>query len=179
MTNFNIVPDRRNASNSIKWLYYPKDVLPMWVADMDFPAPKPILSALHKAVDHGVLGYEMPMNPLKETVAARTDKLYGWKIKPEMVIATTGIVSGLSVAARIVCTPKRGVLIQTPVYNEFHEVKNNIGIPQGDIPLVKREISSVMKLTGIFLKSRLRKQVCSFYAIRIIHWELFSRAKIC
>jgi len=136
MTNFNIVPDRR-ASNSIKWLYYPKDVLPMWVADMDFPAPKPILSALHRAVDHGVLGYEMPMNPLKETVAARMDKLYGWKVRPEMVIATTGIVSGLSVAARIACTPKRGVLIQTPVYNEFHEVKNNIGIPQLDAPLIK------------------------------------------
>ena len=109
----------------------------MWVADMDFPAPKPILSALHKAVDHGVLGYEMPMNPLKETIAARMDKLYGWKIKPEMVIATTGIVSGLSVAARIACTPKRGVLIQTPVYNEFHEVKNNIGIPQLDAPFIK------------------------------------------
>lgn len=137
MTNFNIVPDRRNASNSIKWLYYPKDVLPMWVADMDFPAPKPILSALHKAVDHGVLGYEMPMNPLKETVATRMDQLYGWKVKPEMVIAVTGIVSGLSVAARITCTPKRGVLVQTPVYNEFHEVKNNIGIPQLDAPFIK------------------------------------------
>lgn len=137
MTNFNIVPDRRNASNSIKWLYYPKDVLPMWVADMDFPAPKPILSALHKAVDHGVLGYEMPMNPLKETVAARMDQLYGWKVKPEMVIAVTGIVSGLSVAARIACTSKRGVLVQTPVYNEFHEVKNNIGIPQLDAPFIK------------------------------------------
>ena len=137
MTNFNIVPDRRNASNSIKWLYYPKDVLPMWVADMDFPAPKPILSALHKAVDHGVLGYEMPMNPLKETIAARMDQLYGWKVKSEMVIAVTGIVSGLSVAARITCTPKRGVLVQTPVYNEFHEVKNNIGIPQLDAPFIK------------------------------------------
>ncbi len=137
MTNFNIVPDRRNASNSIKWLYYPKDVLPMWVADMDFPAPKPILSALHKAVDHGVLGYEMPMNPLKETVAARMDQLYGWKVKHEMVIAVTGIVSGLSVAARIACTPKRGALVQTPVYNEFHEVKNNIGIPQLDAPFIK------------------------------------------
>ena len=137
MTNFNIVPDRRNASNSIKWLYYPKDVLPMWVADMDFPAPKPILSALHKAVDHGVLGYEMPMNPLKEAIAARMDQLYGWKVKHEMVVAVTGIVSGLSVAARIACTPKRGVLVQTPVYNEFHEVKNNIGIPQLDAPFIK------------------------------------------
>ncbi len=137
MTNFNIVPDRRNASNSIKWAWYPKDVLPMWVADMDFLTPKPILSALHKAVDHGVLGYEMPMQPLKETVAARMDNLYSWKVKPEMVIAVTGIVSGLSVAARMACTPKRGVLMQTPVYNEFHEVKNNIGIPQLNAPFIK------------------------------------------
>ncbi|MBK8619923.1 MAG: pyridoxal phosphate-dependent aminotransferase [Anaerolineales bacterium] len=137
MTNFNIVPDRRNASNSIKWAWYPKDVLPMWVADMDFLTPKPILSALHKAVDHGVLGYEMPMQPLKETVAARMDNLYSWKVKPEMVIAVTGIVSGLSVAARMACTPKRGVLVQTPVYNEFHEVKNNIGIPQLNAPFIK------------------------------------------
>ena len=65
------------------------------------------------------------------------DKLYGWKVQPEMVIAVTGIVSGLSVAARITCTPKRGVLVQTPVYNEFHEVKNNIGIPQLDVPFIK------------------------------------------
>ena len=56
MTDFNKVPDRRKINNSIKWLFYPKDVLPMWVADMDFPAPAPVLSALHKAVDHGVLG---------------------------------------------------------------------------------------------------------------------------
>ncbi|NOT03365.1 MAG: putative C-S lyase [Anaerolineales bacterium] len=137
MADFNKVPNRRSSSNSIKWLKYPKDVLPMWVADMDFLSPKPIISTLHKAVDHGVFGYELPTKALKETVAARMDKLYGWKIKPEMVIATTGIVSGLSVAARIACTPKHGVLIQTPVYNEFHEVKDNIGIPQLDAPLIK------------------------------------------
>ena len=106
----------------------------MWVADMDFPAPKPILTGLHKAIDHGVLGYELPSKSLKETVVTRMDKLYGWKIKPEAVVAVTGIVSGFSVAARISCTPKRGVLVQPPVYNEFHEVKNNIGIPQLDAP---------------------------------------------
>lgn len=80
----------------------------MWVADMDFPAPKPVLAALRKAVDHGVLGYELPSLALKEIVAARMDKLYKWKVKPESVIATTGIVSGFSVAAGITCTPKEG-----------------------------------------------------------------------
>jgi cystathionine beta-lyase len=138
MTDFNKVPDRRNSSNSIKWAKYPNDVLPMWVADMDFPAPKPILTALHKAVDHGVLGYEMPSQALKETVAARMDKVYGWKVRPEAVVAVTGIVGGITVAARAFCTPKKGVAIQTPVYNEFFEIKDNVGIPQIDIPLAKR-----------------------------------------
>jgi len=144
MTNFDIVPDRRKYSNSIKWDWYAKDALPMWVADMDFPAPKPILKALHKAVDHGVLGYEMPTKALKETVAARMDALYGWKVKPEMVLAVTGIVSGFSVAARIACTPKKGALVQTPVYNEFHEVKNNIGISQLNAPLVKHVNGNIL-----------------------------------
>jgi cysteine-S-conjugate beta-lyase len=144
MTNFDIVPNRRNPNNYNKWNYYPKDVLPMWVADMDFPAPKPILNALHKAVDHGVLGYESPSKVLKETVAARMDKLYGWKVKPEAVVAVTGIVSGFSVAARIACTPKKGVLVQTPVYGQFHEVKNNIGVPQLDAPLIKHVKGNIL-----------------------------------
>lgn len=144
MTNFDIVPNRRNPNNYNKWTYYPKDVLPMWVADMDFPAPKPILNALHKAVDHGVLGYELPSKALKETVAIRMDRLYGWKVKPEAVVAVTGIVSGFSIAARIACTPKKGVLVQTPVYNEFHEVKNNIGIPQIDAPLIKHVNGNIL-----------------------------------
>jgi len=116
----------------------------MWVADMDFPAPTPILSALHKAVDQGVLGYELPSNALKETVAGRMDDLYRWKVKPETVVAVTGIVSGFSVAARIACTAKRGVLIQTPVYNEFHEVKNNTAVPQLDAPLVKQVNGNIL-----------------------------------
>jgi len=144
MTNFDNIPNRRNPNNLNKWTWYPKDVLPMWVADMDFPAPKPILDALHRAVEHGVLGYELPSQVLKETVAARMDDLYSWKVKPETVVAVTGIVSGFSVAARIACTPKKGVLIQTPVYNEFHEVKNNVGIPQLDAPLIKHVNGNIL-----------------------------------
>ena len=142
--NFDQVHNRRNPQRSNKWNYYSKDVLPMWVADMDFPAPKPILSTLHKAVDHGVLGYELPSQTLKETVAARMDNLYRWKVKPEAVVAVTGIVSGFSVAARAFCTLKKGVLIQTPVYNEFHEVKNNIGIPQLDAPLIQKVTGNIL-----------------------------------
>jgi cystathionine beta-lyase len=144
MTDFNKVPNRRNPNSLNKWMWYPKDVLPMWVADMDFPAPKPILNTLHKVLDQGVLGYELPSMALKETVAARMDRLYGWNIEPETVVAVTGIVSGFSVAARVICTPKKGVLMQTPVYNEFHEIKNNVGIPQLDAPLIKHVNGNIL-----------------------------------
>ena len=70
--NFDRVPNRR-IPGVHKWMYYPRDVLPLWVADMDFPAPKPILNELRRAISHGVLGYELASKPLLETVAARMD----------------------------------------------------------------------------------------------------------
>lgn len=135
--NFDHTPNRRTPGVYNKWTFYPDDVLPMWVADMDFQSPPAILKELHKVVDQGVLGYEIPSKALKETVAARMDYLYNWKVKPEAVVAVTGIVSGFSVAARALPSAQKGVMIQTPVYNEFHEVKNNAGIPQIDVPFVR------------------------------------------
>lgn len=137
MTNFNKIPDRRKNINGTKWTFVPKDVLPMWVADMDFPAPVPIQKALHKVVDHGVFGYEIPGRVLQESVAARMAHLYKWKVAPESVLTVTGIVSGFSVAARAFSSRQKGVALQTPVYNEFHEIKHNVGVPQVDIPLVR------------------------------------------
>lgn len=142
--NFDYTPNRRTSGVYNKWTFYPEDVIPMWVADMDFQSPPPILRELHKVVDQGVLGYEIPSKILKETVAARMGHLYGWKVKPEAVVAVTGIVSGFSVAARSIPDAQKGVMIQTPVYNEFHEVKNNIGIPQIDIPFVKSIAGNIL-----------------------------------
>jgi cystathionine beta-lyase len=135
--NFDRAPNRRNPNVLNKWTWYAKDVLPMWVADMDFPAPKPILDELHKVVNHGVLGYELPSPALQKTVAAHMDHLYAWKVKPESVVTVTGIVSGFNVAVRAFGSPKKGYLVQSPVYNEFHEVKNNVHISQFDAPLIK------------------------------------------
>ena len=142
--NFNHTPNRRDPKVVNKWTYYKKDILPMWVADMDFPAPKPILKELHKVADQGVLGYELPSTVLKETIATRMDKLYKWKVKPDSVVAVTGIVSGFNVAARAFCSQKKGILVQPPVYNEFHEVKNNLGIPQIDAPLVEQVNGNIL-----------------------------------
>jgi len=135
--NFDRVPNRRIPGVVNKWTYYPNASLPLWVADMDFPAPKPILDELRKAINQGVLGYELASSTLLETVAERMDQLYKWKVNPEWIVPVTGIVSGFNVAARAVGSAKKGYLIQPPVYNEFHEVKNNAGVPQVDAPLIK------------------------------------------
>jgi cystathionine beta-lyase len=142
--NFDRVPNRR-IPGVVKWTYYPQpDLLPMWVADMDFPAPKPILDALREAVRHGVLGYEWASKPLLETVAVRLERLYRWKVQPEWVIPVTGIVSGFNVAARAFRSSKKGYLIQPPVYNEFHELKNNLGLTQVDAPLVEKVRGNIL-----------------------------------
>lgn len=143
-TAFDRVPDRRDPNLRNKWTWYPSDVLPLWVADMDFRAPPPILATLRRAVEHGVLGYELPSPALLETVAGRMGRLYGWKVDPDSVVAVTGIVTGFNVAARAFCTAKKGYLIQTPVYNEFFAVKNNLGIPQYEAPLVQTSKGNIL-----------------------------------
>jgi cysteine-S-conjugate beta-lyase len=136
--DFDHVPNRRNPNLRNKWTWYPKDVLPMWIADMDFQSPKPIRDALHKALDHGVLGYEIPSKTLLETVAERMDRLYGWKVSAEMVVPLTGVNIGYNVATRTFCTPRKGYLIQTPVYNEFHETQKKTGVIQVEAELAKK-----------------------------------------
>src|SRR5688572_3013432 len=134
--SFDQTPNRRLSS--AKWSLVPKDVLPMWVADMDFSAPPSVLKALQKYAEHGDLGYQLPSTRLYETITARLNKLYGWKVSPEMILTVPGVNSGYNIAARTFCTPKKGYLIQTPVYNEFHETRGKAGVPQVESPLVKK-----------------------------------------
>jgi cystathionine beta-lyase len=110
----------------------------MWIADMDFSAPPAILKSLQRFMKHGDLGYQLPSMPLYEAVAARLDKLYNWKISPHAVVPITGVNSGYNVAARTFCTPHRGYLIQTPVYNEFHETEKKTAVPQVESLLTRK-----------------------------------------
>jgi cystathionine beta-lyase len=143
MTSFDLVVDRR-GTNSLKWTRYGRDVLPMWVADMDFAAPEPVREALRAAVDHGVFGYELPSRKLAEVVAARMLRLYGWRISPEMVVATPGIVAGFKAAARAVCAAGGGVLVQPPVYHPFLELPEHTGTVGQTAPL--RQVSATHTL---------------------------------
>ena len=120
-------PVERRQTHSLKWTRYPKDVLPLWVADMDFMAPEPIRQVLRSAVAHGVLGYEIPGKKLLERVAARMQSLYGWAVSPDWVVAVPGLVAGFKAAARAVCRSGDGVLLQPPVYPPFLEVPQHTG----------------------------------------------------
>lgn len=135
--DFDHTPDRR-ATNSAKWTYYPPDVLPLWVADMDFPAPPAVLDALQAAVAHGVFGYEIPGLTLRETVAVRMQKLYGWDVHPESVIPIPGVVSGFYAAGAALCQPGEGYLIQPPVYMPFNYLQKHLGIIRQEAQLALR-----------------------------------------
>ncbi|MBE3066971.1 MAG: putative C-S lyase [Chloroflexi bacterium] len=134
MTDFDTIIDRR-STNSIKWKIYGEEILPLWVADMDFVVPEPVQEALRRAVEHGIFGYEFPTKELRETVAARMDKLYGWQVQPEMVVVTPGVIAGFTAAARTVCTAGQGILVQPPVYPPFLSVHKSSALVRQDAPL--------------------------------------------
>ena len=134
--NFDRTPNRRISHILNKWTMFPKDVFPMWIADMDFAAPPPIRQALHKYVEHGDLGYQLPSRALYDAIAVRMQKLYNWKISADWIVTISGVNVGYNVAARTFCTSSRGYLIQPPVYNEFHETRRKVDVPQLEAPLM-------------------------------------------
>ncbi|HEY1109291.1 MAG TPA: PatB family C-S lyase [Opitutaceae bacterium] len=123
--DFDTVPERHDT-DSQKWQKYAgRDVLPMWVADMDFASAPPILEALHKRVDHGVFGYA---RPVKSTVDALVDAMqqrYGWKIEPSWIVWLPGLVVGLNVTAQAFAEPGDEVLTLSPVYPPFMSAPKN------------------------------------------------------
>lgn len=113
--DFDRVIDRR-SSDSHKWHRYAEDVLPLWVADMDFAAPEPVIEALRRRVDHGIYGYGSAPQELRSLVVERLQSLYQWQVAPEAVLFVPGIVVAFNLATQAVSCPGDGVLAQTPVY---------------------------------------------------------------
>lgn len=117
--DFNTGPDRA-GTDSIKWRRYAgRDVIPMWVADMDFAAPPAIIDALHARIDHRVFGYADPWPSLAEAVIEGIARDHAWRIQPEWLVWLPGVVTGFNVAVRAVGQPGDGVFTATPVYPPF------------------------------------------------------------
>ena len=133
--DFNRIIDRRNTG-SLKWEKYGKNVLPLWVADMDFPAPEPIITELGKYVTHGIFGYPHKPDELKETISERLFRLYSWAVSPDEIVILPGVVTGFNLAVQALAEPGTGYIIQPPVYPPFYKVEELSKIPVCEAPLV-------------------------------------------
>jgi cystathionine beta-lyase len=134
--DFDRVIDRR-ASDSNKWRKFPSDVLPLWVADMDFPSPPAVVAALRARVEQGFFGYLTEKAELSEVVADRLAKRYGWRVSPEAVVPIPGVIAGFNLACRALTTPGEGLLVQTPVYPPILRAAGNHGLTRDEQPLAR------------------------------------------
>ena len=137
--DFDKAVDRRNTG-SLKWdKYKGRDVLPLWVADMDFQAPPAVIDALHKRVDHGVFGYTVPGDEVVEVVVTRLWERYRWKIQPSWIVWLPGLVPALNVACRAFGGDGDEVLTFTPVYPPFLSAPGLSRKVLKEIPLRREE----------------------------------------
>lgn len=160
-SDFDLVLDRRH-SDSAKWNRYGDDVLPLWVADMDFAAPPPVIQALRERVEHGVFGYAVDPRALREVFVQRLASLYGWRVSADALVFVPGVVPGFHLACRSFLTAGQGLLIQTPVYPPILHAAEAAGLRDDQMELtrdragdysidVDRFEESVTGHTGMFM----------------------------
>ena len=115
--------DRTNT-HCEKWNKYKgQDVIPMWVADMDFKAPQCIIDALHVRVEHGVFGYTSVDDGTNQAVIDFIQRHYDWQINTEWIVWLPGVVPGMNIACRTIKTDD--VIINTPIYPHFVKAPQN------------------------------------------------------
>lgn len=132
-----IVP--RRGTNAIKWdMDTDPEVLPMWVADMDFRTAPAVAAALKRRVQHDIFGYATAPKAYYDAITGWFRRRHGWQIRPEWVLHTTGVIPALSAVIKALTQPGDKVLIQTPVYNHFFTSIHNSGCQAAESPLVYR-----------------------------------------
>jgi len=130
MYNFDKIINRR-GTKSAKWdnlksLYGDEELLPLWVADMDFEAPPEVIKALTERAEHGVYGYTFISDEYCEAVRGWMKRRHNWQIEKEWILYTPGVVPAISYAIKAFTQPRDKIIIQTPVYHPFyHTIEEN------------------------------------------------------
>ena len=146
MHDFDEVVERR-GTGSTKWeKYRGRDVLPFWVADMDFRAPSFVLDAIAARLHHGVLGYTETPPALIDAVLAWLTREFGWRVSSDWLVWLPGVVPGLNLACRAVGAPGSSVLIPVPVYYPFLAAPGHACRERLDVALVRDHEQWVMPL---------------------------------
>ncbi|WP_320198885.1 MalY/PatB family protein [Agrobacterium sp. rho-13.3] len=135
MSDFDAVYERRGTGSS-KWSKYPADVLPMWVADMDFAAAPEIIDAIRDRLDHPLLGYGVAKDELRDRVIVDMQEKYGWTVLPEHIVFLPGVEPGFNMALKAMLQPGDGVLVQTPVYRPILNAPGHWGLTRREAPLI-------------------------------------------
>lgn len=134
MTDFDAVHERRGTGSS-KWSKYPSDVLPMWVADMDFPAAPEIVDAIRNRLEHPLLGYGVAKDELRARIVADMQAKYRWTILPEEIVFLPGVEPGFNMALKAMLQPGDGLAVQTPVYRPILNAAGHWGLHRREAPL--------------------------------------------
>ncbi len=134
--DFDTPLDQRH-SDSEKWRRYPEDVLPLWVADMDFISPQPVIRALQERVAHGIFGYGTEPTVLRRVLAERMLHLYSWQVSEADFVFLPGVITGFNLACRVMASPGDAVLIQPPIYPPILDAPGNAGLGGKLVPLVQ------------------------------------------
>jgi cysteine-S-conjugate beta-lyase len=141
--DFDQMPGRRRTA-CLKWDTYDEDVLPMWVADMDFVSPLPVLEALRRTVEHGVFGYPDGVHGepgellgFRQLIVDRLAEKYDWQIHPQDLVFVPGVVTGFNMACHALAVPGGGVLVQPPVYPPILEAAQNAKIIRQEAELAR------------------------------------------
>jgi len=133
-------PVDRRGTNSLKWdLYKGKEIIPLWVADMDFRVSTAIISSLQAHVDHGVFGYTLVPEELIDVVVRRLETQYKWKIERDWIVWLPGLVTGINVACRAVGDNGDKVLTTVPIYPPFLTAPGNSSRELRTVPLMESE----------------------------------------
>jgi cystathionine beta-lyase len=138
--DFDCIIDRLHT-DSAKWCWYNQDgcedVLPLWVADMDFAAPEPVIQALQERVAHGVFGYGVPPDGLREVIQGRLAQLYNWHVETDDILFLPGVVTGFTLACYATGEPGDETLVEPPVYPPMLAAPKEVGRIPKTVQLVE------------------------------------------
>lgn len=132
--DFDEIIQRRNT-NCVKWDRGYEDVLPMWVADMDFKAAQPIIDALQRKLESGIYGYTMHPEAYYQAIISWFERRHNWKLQKDWILFCPGIVPALNQLVKAFTEPGDKVIIQSPVYYPFYRVVTNNGCEVAVNPL--------------------------------------------
>ncbi len=140
-------PVDRRGTFSEKWdKYKGRDILPLWVADMDFRSPDAVIQALEQRVAHGVFGYTDPPDELVEVVCSMLWDLYSWSVEPDWIVWLPGLVSGLNVACRAAGSEGDAIMTAVPIYPPFLTAPGHANRQVKTIPMIDRGNRWIMDL---------------------------------